>query len=203
MEKLDLKKTFKLLYSAKSAPVFVNVPPMKVLMIDGTGNPNTSIEYQSAVQALYSTAYTLKFKAKKEMGIDYGVMPLEGLWWADDMDAFLLAHKDEWLWTMMIVQPEFITPDLVNAAVVEAARKKDLPALQHLRFDTYDEGLSAQLLHLGPYADEGPNIQRLHEFIHEHGYQLTGKHHEIYLSDPRRGNPAKVKTIIRQPVAKR
>lgn len=202
MEKLDFKKTLKHLYTAKSQPVFVDVPGMQFLMVDGTGNPNTATAYTDAIQALYTVSYTLKFKVKKEMGLDYGVMALEGLWWAADMDAFTLGKKDDWLWTMMIFQPDFITPDLFNAAIMEASHKKDLQSLPNLRLETYSEGLSVQLLHLGPYADEGPNIQRLHDFIHASGYERCGRHHEIYLSDPRRGDPAKVKTIIRQPVKK-
>ncbi len=202
MEKLDFKKTLKNLYTAKSQPSLLDVPPMQFLMIDGAGNPNTSADYQDVVQALYSVSYTLKFKVKKEMGIDYGVMALEGLWWADDMSAFTQGQKDDWFWTLMIFQPDFITPGLLRAAIDESARKRDLPALPRLRMETYAEGPAAQLLHLGSYSEEGPNIQRLHEFIHAGGYALRGKHHEIYLSDPRRGDPAKVKTIIRQPVAK-
>lgn len=205
MQKLDLKKTLKPYYDAKSAPVFIDVPAMNFLMVNGKGNPNTSPEYADAIQALYSVAYTLKFKVKKEMAIDYPVMALEGLWWTDDMSLFSIEKKDEWLWTMMISTPDFITCELVEIAKAEAAKKKSLAALPQLRFETFTEGLSAQLMHIGLYAAEAPNIQRLHEFIHANGYSFDGKlqkHHEIYLSDPRKSAPEKMKTIIRQPAVK-
>jgi hypothetical protein len=202
MEKLDLKKTLKHLYKAGTEPALLDIPVMKYLMIDGTGNPNTSPEYQEALQALYSVAYTLKFKVKKEMGLDFGVMGLEGLWWMDNMADFSLERKDDWKWTMMILQPDFVTAELVTTATGDAVKKKGLAALERIRFEPYDEGLCAQILHLGPYATEAPTIQRLHDFIHSSGCTRTGKHHEIYLSDPRRGDPAKIKTIIRQPVKK-
>jgi hypothetical protein len=177
-------------------------------MVDGAGNPNTSPDYAEAVQALYSMAYTLKFKVKKEMGIDYPVMALEGLWWGVDMNSFSAEKKDDWLWTMMISTPDFITPALVETARAEAAKKKSLPALPRLRLEAFTEGLSAQLMHIGPYSAEAENIQKLHEFIHAHGYRFDGdasqqKHHEIYLSDPRKTAPEKMKTIIRQPVAQK
>jgi hypothetical protein len=132
-------------------------------------------------------------------------MALEGLWWTEDMNLFSVEKKDEWLWTMMISTPDFITPELVEAAKSEAGKKKALPALPRLRFETFTEGYAAQLMHIGPYAAEAPNIQRLHEFIHAHGYTFEGKaqkHHEIYLSDPRKAAPEKMKTVIRQPVVK-
>jgi hypothetical protein len=202
MEKLDLKKTLKAYYEAKSAPMLVDLPSIKFLLADGRGNPNTSPEYAEVVQALYSVAYTLKFKIKKEKAIDYPVMALEGLWWSEDMSLFSVDKKEEWLWTMMISVPDFITPELVASAQAEAGKKKNLPALSRLRFETIAEGLSAQLMHLGPYSAEAENIQRLHDFIHVQGYSLDGKHHEIYLSDPRRVAPEKMKTILRQPVVR-
>jgi hypothetical protein len=173
---------------------------MNFLMIDGAGDPNTAQAYQDAVNALYSLAYTLKFIVKKTQAVDYPVMALEGLWWADDMAEFSLANKAAWQWTMMIMQPELITPDLVARATQEAARKKPLPALRNIRFERYHEGLSAQIMHIGPYAAEAPTIEKLHRFIHDHGYALRGKHHEIYLSDPRKATPEKMKTVIRQPM---
>ncbi len=200
MEKLNLKKTLKAYYEAKPTPMLVEIPPMKFLLADGHGNPNTSTEYAEVVQALYSVAYTLKFKIKKEKAIDYPVMALEGLWWGEEMSLFSAERKEDWLWTMMISVPDFITPELVAAAQTEAGKKKNLPALPGLKFETFVEGLAAQLLHLGPYSAEAENIQRLHNFIHAQGYRLAGKHHEIYLSDPRKTAPEKLKTIIRQPV---
>jgi hypothetical protein len=202
MQKLDLKKALKSLYDAKPEPRMLEVPPLQFLMIDGAGDPNTSAEYQDAVQALYALAYTLKFKAKKEVAIDYPVMALEGLWWADDMREFSVERKADWKWTMMLSTPDFITPGLVETALAEAGRKKNLAGLSRLRFATYAEGLAGQVMHIGPYAAEAPTIRRLHEFIHGQGYVFDGlvqKHHEIYLSDPRRAAPEKMKTIIRQP----
>jgi hypothetical protein len=203
MQKLDLKKTLKPYYDAKPAPAFIDVPAMNFLMVNGTGNPNTSADYRDVVQALYSVAYTLKFKVKKEMSIDYPVMALEGLWWTEDMCLFSEENKEAWLWTMMISTPDFITAELVEAAKAEAGRKKPLVALPRLHFEPFTEGLSAQLMHIGSYSAEAENIRRLHAFIHANGYSFEGlaqKHHEIYLSDPRRAAPEKLKTIIRQSV---
>ena len=131
---------------------------------------------------------------------DYPVMALEGLWWMDDMREFSLARKDEWKWTMMMMQPDIITPDWVELARADLIKKKNPVAASKIRFEAYHEGLSAQIMYFGPYADEGPTIQRLHDFIVESGHQLRGKHHEIYLSDPRRTAPEKLKTVIRQPM---
>ena len=139
--------------------------------------------------------------SKQELGRDYVVMPLEGLWWAEDMETFTAeSDKNAWLWTAMIMQPEWITEDMVERAVARVREKENSPTLEQLRFQVFDEGLSAQILYVGPYADEGPTIARLHAFIAENGYELHGKHHEIYLSDPRRTAPEKLKTVIRQPV---
>jgi hypothetical protein len=203
MQKIDLKKTLKPYYDAKSAPAFIDVPSMNFIMIDGSGNPNNSPEYSNAVQALYSVAYTLKFKVKKEQQIDYPVMALEGLWWAPDMALFSPDKKDDWLWTMMISMPDLVTQPMLDAARIEASRKKDLPSLPLLRLESFTEGLSAQIMHIGPYAAEAENIQRLHDFIHANGYSFEGtrqKHHEIYISDPRKAARDKLKTIIRQSV---
>ena len=199
--KLDLKKDLKHLYNPSAkAPGIVTVPPMPFLKIDGKGDPNTAPEYAGALEALYSAAYTLKFAIKKSEGKDFAVMPLEGLWWAKNMADFTAGRKGDWHWTMMILQPDFVTKDHVCAAIAAAQQKKDLPALEHIRFETYAEGLCAQIMYFGPYKDEGPTIQRLHAYIEEQGGKLSGKHHEIYLGDPRRTAPAKLKTIIRQPM---
>lgn len=205
MRKLDLKKQYKHLYqpSAKQVSV-VDVPPLNFLMIDGTGDPNTSADFQAAVEALYALSYTLKFGVKQgkygDAPLDYPVMALEGLWWAEDMRKFSIDRKGDWLWTLMIMQPDVITPAMVEAARATAAQKKDLPALPKLRFEPYHEALSAQIMYYGPFKDEGPTIARLHKFIEESGHQLRGKHHEIYLSDLRRTAPEKLKTVIRQPM---
>lgn len=201
-EKLDLTKQFKHLYlpSAK-APVIVDVPPMNFLMIDGRGDPNTTPAYSAAVEGLYSLAYTLKFAFKKAEGLDFAVPPLEGLWWAEDMTVFTTSTaRDAWQWTMMIALPEPVTGEWVERARSEAVKKKGLPVLEHIRVETYHEGRAAQIMHIGPYAAEGPTISGLHAFIQAQGLHLHGKHHEIYLSDPRRTAPEKMRTVIRQPV---
>lgn len=202
MVKLDLKKTLKHLYgpSAKEA-VEINVPTMNFIMIDGKGDPNTAKEYREAIEALYQLSYALKFKVKKELEIDYGVMPLEGLWWVDNMEDFSADDKDAWLWTMMIMQPEMIGNERVTETMTEVRKKKGPAALDKARFEEFDEGWAVQIMHIGPYAAEAPTIERLHGWIAEHGYTRRGKHHEIYLSDPRRSAPEKLKTIIRQPFA--
>ncbi len=202
MAKLDFKQQFKQFYSpsAKQCAI-VDLPTMNFLMLDGAGDPNHAPAFQTAVETLYAVAYTLKFMRKKGAdGIDYGVMPLEGLWWSEEMATFSVERKSDWLWTLLIMQPDFITAAQVEAAKVEAAKKKDLPALSQLRFEAYHEGLSAQIMHLGPFAAEGPTIATLHTFISNQGYQLRGKHHEIYLNDLRRTAPEKLKTVIRQPI---
>lgn len=203
MEKLDLKKQYRHLYSPSArTPELIDVPPLPYLMIDGHGDPNLAPEYADAVQTLYSLAYTLKFHVKKTLGQDYGVMGLEGLWWAADMANFVSTPKSEWDWTMMILQPEFITPALFEEARQLAAAKGKAPFMHKARLQTYHEGLSAQVMYFGPYAEEGPTIASLHKFAHDQGYFLQGKHHEIYLSDPRRVAPEKNKTILRQPLVK-
>ncbi len=208
MKKTDFKKELKDYYSGVSAKEFsiVDVPPLKFLMIDGQGYPGTSQEYQDALQTLYPLSYTLKFMGKKK-GKDYVVMPLEGLWWADNMSVFSTEffekNKDAWKWTSMIMQPDFITQEMVDKVVEEVKEKKDPPALSKARFETFTEGLSAQILYFGSYSEEGPTIERMHKNIKDQGYELRGKHHEIYLSDPRRTKPERLKTIIRQPIEKK
>ena len=202
MDKLDLKKERKDLFNPPKKPVFVEVPEFQYLMIDGQGYPGTSQEYMDAMETLFPVAYTLKFMIKKRQGIDYAVMPLEGLWWADDMEHFS-ENKDAWKWTSMMVQPEFVTEALFTEAVTDVRKKKAPAAIDKVRLEKYAEGKCAQIMHIGPYSEEGPNIAKLHAFIDENGYEKTGKHHEIYLSDPRRAAPEKMKTVIRQPIAKK
>lgn len=199
--KIDLRKELKQLYNPSAEKVMlVEVPDMAFLMIDGSDDPNTAQKYQDALNALYNVSYTLKFLIKKEMSIDYPVMALEGLWWTNNMLEFSLINKDIWQWTSMIMQPECVTAELVARVCEELKQKKDLTALSKLRFEHFHEGLSAQVMHIGPYAAEKPTIERLHTYIQEHGYGFNGKHHEIYLSDPRRAAPEKLKTVLRQPV---
>jgi hypothetical protein len=201
MNKIDFKKQLAHLYKTSAKQIVcVDVPAMNFLMIDGKGDPGNSTEYSQALEALYGVSYTLKFATKKgTLAIDHGVLPLEGLWWADDMSAFVSGDKSQWQWTMMIMQPDFVTKAMVEEAVKIVKIKKNPAALPLLRFKEFKEGLCAQTLHIGPFSEEGPTIQRVHEFIDENG-NLRGKHHEIYLSDIRRAAPAKWKTVIRQPM---
>lgn len=200
MEKIDLKTEFKELYKPSAKQVSeVKVPQFNYLMIDGEGDPNTSQVYKEAVEALFSASYAVKFSTKKNKGIDYVVMPLEGLWWSDDMSSFLRSDKEKWKWTLMIMQPPFVTRDLIASTLRNVQSKKELSGLERLRFEKFSEGRCAQLLHIGPFSEEGPTIQRVHDYIASRS-ALRGKHHEIYLSDIRRASPDKWKTIVRQPM---
>jgi hypothetical protein len=201
MGKIDLKKELKAFYNPPAKEVtLIDVPKMNFIMIDGQGAPE-SPQFAQSIEALYPIAYTIKFDKKKTDGIDYGVMALEGLFWADDMKVFMpeTADRNRWQWTLMIMQPEFITRKDFENAVVVAKKKKDNPSIDKVRFKSFTEGKSAQIMHIGPYSAEGPNIQRVHHTIKEIGGKLSGKHHEIYLSDPRRAAPDKMKTVVRQP----
>jgi hypothetical protein len=201
MIKIDFKKELKHLYNPSPKKVgVIEVSRMNFLMIDGSGDPNTAQEYKDAVEALFAVSYALKFMVKNAKGIDYGVLPLEGLWWSDDMDHFSMENKDAWKWTSMIMQPEYVTEGLVSKALEQLKKKKTLATLSKMRFESFHEGLSAQIMHIGPYSAEGPTITRLHNFIKENDYELRGKHHEVYLSDPRRSAPERLKTVIRQPM---
>lgn len=203
MKKVNLKRELKTLYgtSSRNGFVLVDVPAMDFLMVDGVGNPNTAQSYADAIAALYALSYRLKFMVKKgPMAIDYGVMPLESLWWTDNAADFSTKDKDAWNWRAMIMQPEWIDREIVETARSETEKKKDLPALAKLHFGTFHEGRAAQCLHIGPYSEEAETIQGLHQFIVQTGHGLRGKHHEIYLSDARRTAPEKLKTIIRQPM---
>jgi hypothetical protein len=205
MKKIDMKKELRHLYGASQREVaVVDVPEMNFLTADGRGNPNTSPAFKDAVEALYALSYALKFMIKRgKQAVDFSVMPLEGLWWADDMTIFTTGKKEDWKWTVMIMQPEYVKGTFVNEAVLQVEKKKRLPSLAKVRFDKFCEGLSVQIMHLGPYSAEGPTVKRLHDFIRENHYDLRGKHHEIYLGDPRRSTPEKMKTIIRQPIGAR
>jgi hypothetical protein len=197
--KVDMKKELKQFYYASAkAVVEVEVPALNYLMIDGRGDPNSEPEYAQAVEALFSVAYTAKFMIKKgPQALDYAVMPLEGLWWADDLSAFVANDRAHWQWTMMIMQPAFVAAAVIAAAIEEVRKKKSLPAIDRLRAEVFHEGLCAQVLHVGPFTEEGPTIERLHAFI-DARTSRAGKHHEIYLTDIRRAEPKKWKTIIRQ-----
>lgn len=201
MKKIDLRKELKDLYRPRKGKIVeVEVPPLRYLMIDGQGDPNTSQAYADAVEALFSVSYTAKFMVKKgPQEIDYSVMPLEGLWWADDMSTFNVEDKASWKWTMLMMQPDFIPEEVVMDAVEQVREKKQLHAVEDLRLESFSEGRCAQVLHIGPFSEEGPAIERLHAFI-EARSTLRGKHHEIYLSDIRRAAPKNWRTIIRQPM---
>jgi hypothetical protein len=189
------------LYRAPTTPEMVDVPELSFLMIDGHGDPNTSERYGAAIAALYGVAYTLKFSLRKAGRPSYRVAPLEGLWWADDMAHFGVGDKSDWHWRMMLRQPDEIDDELVERTAREVSLKKGLPTALDLRLEHFAEGRAAQVLYVGPFADEGPTIARLHAFIEAQGLARRGRHHEIYLTDPRRRAPEKWKTIIRQPVA--
>lgn len=200
MDKYDVKKQFKDLYAPRARDFeVVTVPPLNYLMLDGQGNPGTAPAYAAALEALYSVSYAVKF-ASKHAGRDYVVGPLEGLWTADDPDAFTRGEKDSWKWTLMIPQPGWIGAAEVQDGIAKAA-VKNVPGLDLLRLETLDEGLSVQIVHIGSYDDEAPTLRRLHhEYIPANGFGFAGPHHEIYLSDARRVAPEKLKTILRQPV---
>ena len=202
---IDLVKEHKPLYTPPSkAPVIVEVPELAFLMLDGRGDPNSSDQYQAALQALYGVAYTLKFTLKKaDPEHDFKVAPLEGLWWTDgeppSLDA-LQTDRDSWNWTMMIAVPDAVAAAEVAAAADAAARRRPLPAAGLVRLERFAEGQAAQIMHIGPYAEEAPTIARLHDFAAAQGYELRGRHHEIYLGDPRRTAPERLKTVLRHPV---
>ena len=170
-------------------------------MVDGMGDPNGPA-FQEAVGSLYSVAYTLKFAFKKDKAVDYPVMALEGLWCADDPADFLRDMRENWKWTLFIALPDIVTKKDVGEAIAAVKKKAKFPRFPEVRFEKFAEGRAAQVMHVGPYAAEGPTIARLHQFVEEQGYKLRGKHLEIYLSDPRRSAPEKLRTIIRHPVEK-
>ena len=205
MTKIDFKKEWKHLYSPpKTKFTIVDAPKMQFLMVDGHGDPNTAQEYQDAIEALYGVAYKMKFISKKTLQKDYVVPPLEGLWWAEDMETFNTARdKSQWDWTMMIMAPDWITADIFANAAEQVRTAKNPVALDKVRLEHYHEGLSVQIMHIGSFDDEGPVLAEMHnEFIPDKGYLENGKHHEIYLSDFRKVSPEKLKTVLRQPVRK-
>jgi hypothetical protein len=200
--KYDVKRALKQCYARTNTDwALVEVPAQQFIAVDGRGDPNTSADYARAVEALYATAYTIKFTSKRTLGRDFVVGPLEGLWWSDNPEVFITRTKDAWHWRMLISQPDWITDDLIEEAKQAALAKKSLPAIADVRREILHEDTSAQLLHIGPYDDEGPVLARLHrEYLTAKNLRMTGHHHEIYLSDPCRTQPAKLRTILRQPV---
>ncbi len=200
LDKVDLKKELKNLYNPSSKEVtVVDVPAMNFLLVNGEGAP-ASPKYIEAIEALFSVSYTLKFIVKKAKGIDYAVMPLECLWWVDDITKFSADKKDEWMWTAMIMQPKYVTADDINLAVEQVKKKKNLFTLLKVRFESFKEGSAAQIMYVGPFSAEGPTIAKINAQIQNSGHALSGKHHEIYLNNPAKTAPEKLKTIIRQPM---
>jgi len=202
MDKIDFKKTLDC-YQAESHKFrIVEVPKLQYLMVDGHGDPNTSQEFQDAIKALYPIAYKLKFASKQEHGKDYVVMPLEGLWWAQDMTTFTSARdKSQWDFTLMIMQPDWITKEMFEAAINKVASKNPPVSLSKVRFEPLDEGTCVQTLHIGSFDDEAASLGQMHNsFIPDHGLKMTKKHHEIYFSDFRKVAPDKLRTLLRQPV---
>lgn len=201
-EKIDLRRSIPSYSARKGRFDVVDVPPLRYLAVDGVGDPNSARSYSDAVSTIFPVAYALKFFSRRELGLDYTVMPLEALWWADDMDAFTAARdKARWSWTVLNLVPEWITEDHLAGVRAQVAAKGSAPALDLLRVETLAEGLCVQTLHVGSYDDEAPVLARLHdEFLPAEGLAMTGRHHEVYLNDARRTSPEKLRTILRQPV---
>ena len=203
MGKIDFKKEYKAFYTAPDEPELVTVPPFNFLTIDGQGDPNTAVAYQESVSALYKLAYAIRFQMRDEMNLDFGVMPLEGLWWVADLGDFSYDDKSNWFWTMMIMQPDGVTAGIVEQMRSKVVAKHHPPRLECVHLQKLEEGLSAQVMHHGPYADEKPTVDRLHAFIDQQGLIPHLKHHEIYLKDPNRTAPEKLLTILRHPVTQK
>ena len=203
-EKIDFKKTLDSYRARQNEFRIVDVPVMQYLMIDGHGDPNTSPAFGEAIETLYPVAYKLKFSSKRDLGRDYVVPPLEGLWWADDMDSFTVARdKSRWDWTLMLMVPDWIGEAMFSAALDEVRDRAAPARLDDVRLESLVEGLCVQTLHVGSFDDEAPVLARMHdEFIPGRGLRMTGKHHEIYLSDFRKVAPEKRRTILRQPVVR-
>jgi len=202
MKKLDLRKEFKPLLTPPSKNVVtVQVPRYRFLMIDGRGDPNTSPLFQESIQALYALSFGLKFTLKKEKAVDYPVMPIEGLFSGEGVEWFK-AKRQSWRWTLMILQPSVVTKTWVERIRALTLEKGKAPAAARVRFEPFREGRSVQIMHIGPYSAEGPTIARLHDFMRAHGWIPNGRHHEIYLGDPRRSAPEKLRTVVRQPIRK-
>jgi len=212
VEKVDWRKTLKHLYGPSARGVVeVEVPEMRFLMVDGEGDPNSAPAFAEATQALYALSYAAKFAVREREGVDYAVSPLEGLWWSAKPDLFgfedeqawwrTASNRDAWEWTLMIMQPEPVTEELLQEAREGVEEKKGFD-LSGVRFEPFREGLVAQVMHRGPYAEEWPTVEKVHRFIEEEGGRPSGKHHEIYLNDPSRTAPERLKTIVRQPFSR-
>jgi len=199
--KLELRKTMKEFYNPPAGEaILVELPPLKYVMVDGNGEPGGE-SFQQAMSALYNIAYTMKFRSKRLLKKDYDMMAPEGLWWMKGKKIDM-TRRDKWLWTLMILVPDFVTPKMFSEAVAEVRSKKNPPGLDRARLETLEEGTCVQIMHIGPYATEPESIAKMDTYAKEHGYKMVGKHHEIYLGDPRRAAPSKLKTVLRHPVAK-
>src|SRR3990167_6335866 len=206
MDEIDFVKRQKDIYLPKTEPVIVYVPKMRFLMIDGKGAPEGSKEFQAAVGALYGLVYSVKFSDKRSMApkgfTKFKVPPLEGLWWMEGRQGFDQSKPKDWRWTIMIRVPDFVTKEAVSTFADELEKKKGPGVYHNVRLEELTECLSVQILHIGPYDAEKPNIDKMHAFSAEQGYKLRGRHHEIYFGDPRRTAPEKLKTVLRHPVTK-
>lgn len=201
-KKIDLRKELKQLYTPPAKqPELVKVPKFNFLMIDGEGPPETR-DFQDSIKAIYNAAYTIKFMFKIDKKIDFPVMALEGLWWLKTGEPFQIGKREDWCWTLMILQPKIVTKAVLKKAIKKIQEKKNVPDLEKLRLEPFTEGLSVQMLHIGPYATEPVTVEKMHNFIAEHNLVVCGKHHEIYMSDPRRVKPEKMKTVLRHAVKK-
>ena len=209
MATFDFKKQYKDLYMPPQKPMLIDVPAMNFLMVDGAGDPKNNLEFQDAIGTLYSMSYTIKMLPKKSITpagyFDYSVAPLEGLWWLSDGGVFSFEKRGNWLWTVMIRQPDFVTADMISALTPAVMRRKPNPALAKLRFESFTEGLCVQMMHVGPYATEPQTVASMDSFIEKNNLLCRlgrgGKHHEIYLSDPNKSKPETMKTVLRYPVA--
>lgn len=203
---LDFKKEYKSLFSPSAKePEMVNVPAFKYIMVDGEGYPGTQESFGEKIAVLYGLAYTIRFALKKAVDdpLIFKVPPFSGLYCADDPEAFLDENrKHEWKWTLAMMLPDRVTDEVLEEARAELIKKKNPPYANDVYFKIYEEGLCAQIMHIGPYSEEEPTIKKLHDFFMEKGYTFNGRHNEIYIGDPRKSKPEKLKTIIRQPVKK-
>lgn len=208
---IDFMKQDKALYLPKTEPEIIHIPKMKFIMVDGKGQPEGgppehNTEFQNAFSALYGIAYSIKMSYKKgdePAGYqNFKVAPPEGLWWMEDGKAFDMKRPEEWRWTLMLRMPEFVTPEVVAGYAEQLNQKKKTSIYSNVRLEEYEEGDVVQLMHIGPYDQEGPNIEKMLDYAKEKGYQLRGKHHELYYGDPRRTAPERLKTVLRQPVQK-
>ena len=203
----DLKKRLAPLFNPPRDPVLVDLPELGCLMIDGKGAPDEgakepTTDFQRAFAALFPVVYTIKFRLKRD-GLAMPILPLEALWFTGPDEGFdMNVPPEQWGWRVLMIVSDDVTPQVFDEAVAEVRRKKgDSDALAKLRFERWREGRCAQIMHVGPYSEERPTIERLHAFIAAQGRLPRGAHHEIYMGDPRRGDPAKLKTVLRQPVS--